>query len=214
MRRSRSLEHLWTLAAACLVAACGSDTTEPDPDPVLAVASGSGQSGTVGQALASPLVVRVTRSGAGLSGATVSWSVTSGGGTVSPATSTTDASGNASTTWTLGPTAGANMVQASSTGATGSPVTFAATGVADTPPPNSAAVSVIDNAFDPASATIAVGGTVTWTWNGAVDHNVTFSSASSPTQSTGTYARTFTATGTFPYQCTIHAGMNGSITVQ
>jgi plastocyanin len=215
MERFRSLNYVWTLAVACIVAACSSGTTDPDPDPVIAAASGSGQSATVGEALGDPLVVRVTRSGAGVSGASVSWAVTGGGGSVSPTTSTTDASGNASTTWTLGPTAGANMVQASSAGATGSPVTFAATGVEDTAgPPMSASVSVIDYAFDPDEATVAVGGTVTWTWGGADQHNVTFSDASSPTQTAGSYMRTFSTAGTFPYQCTIHAGMDGTITVQ
>jgi plastocyanin len=33
-------------------------------------------------------------------------------------------------------------------------------------------------------------------------------------QSTGTYTRTFTTAGAYPYHCTIHPGMAGSVTVQ
>lgn len=215
MGNSRSLKGLCILAALSVAAACGSDTTEPEPDadPVIASASGNGQSAGVGEALADPIVVRVTQEGAPLSGTSVSWSVTAGGGSVSPTTSTTDASGNASTAWTLGPDPGANSLEASASGATGSPVTFSATAVAGAPP-MSASVSVDEYAFDPDEATVAVGGTVTWTWIGDEAHNVTFTGAASPDQVDGTYSRTFTTAGAFPYQCTLHAGMNGTITVQ
>ena len=83
------------------------------------------------------------------------------------------------------------------------------------------AVSVCDNFFAPAASTIAVGATVTWTWRGANQHNVTFEDGqgSSATQTSGTHARTFPASGTFRYRCTIHStdfntGMVGSVTVQ
>jgi len=58
--------------------------------------------------------------------------VASGGGAVAPTTAmTTDASGIAAvTSWTLGTTAGANTLTATSAGLTGSPVTFTATGTA------------------------------------------------------------------------------------
>ena len=198
---------------AALLAGCGGDeTTGPDPQgPALAAASGHNQSATVGQALANPIVVALTLDGSGVSGTTVSWAVTAGGGSVSPGTSTTDGSGMASTDWTLGPNAGANSVLASGTGVTGSPVTFAATGIGMT-----ASVSVLDNFFDPTSSTILAGGTVTWTWGGGVDHNVTFSAGSSSgTRTAGTFARTFADAGSFGYQCTIHgSSMSGTIVVE
>ena len=132
---------------------------------------------------------------------------------MAPASSTTDSDGVASTTWTLGPTAGANALQASSSGATGSP-SFTATG---TPAvlPNQANVAVGDNFFDPTSALVAVGGQVTWTWNGAIGHNVTFPAGSnSATQSAGTFSRSFPTAGSFDYLCTIHgAAMSGTIVV-
>src|SRR4051812_40441511 len=36
------------------------------------------------------------------------------------------------------------------------------------------AVTVNDNFFEPASAQVSVNTTVTWTWKGQIEHNVTF----------------------------------------
>lgn len=63
-----------------------------------------------------------------LAGIAVTFTVTGGGGSVSTAVVTTDANGIASTGWTLGATAGPNTLEASA-GATGSPLSFTATGV-------------------------------------------------------------------------------------
>ncbi len=78
------------------------------------------------------------------------------------------------------------------------------------------AISVIDNSFSPSATTVTVGTTVTWTWNGSNQHNVTFDDGTkSATQSSGTFDRTFDAAGTYKYHCTIHgAAMSGSVTVQ
>jgi plastocyanin len=78
-------------------------------------------------------------------------------------------------------------------------------------------VRVSNNAFSPATRTIAVGTTLTWRWvSGSSMHNVTFTGGpASPDQSSGTFARLFSAAGTFTYLCTIHgASMSGSVTVQ
>lgn len=124
--------------STCLVsfATCsgGDDGTGPGGGSTrpaaVAKVSGDGQSGTVGAALASELVARVTNSaGAALSGVSVSWAVTAGGGSVAPSSSTTDASGQARTTWTLGTTAGANTATATVGSLT--PAAFTATGAAD-----------------------------------------------------------------------------------
>lgn len=204
------------LLLSLAVAACGDDggTAPQESDPVLAKQSGDAQTGDPGAALSDPIVVRVTRDGSPVSGQSVSWSVSAGGGSVTPTTSTTDTNGDASTTWTLGAAAGGNALEASAAGATGSPLTFTATGEA--PPPAAAAVSVEDNFFDPSSARVAVGGSVTWTWNGAVAHNVTFSSGSnSATQAAGTFVRDFPAAGSFAYLCTIHgSAMSGTVVVE
>ena len=78
-------------------------------------------------------------------------------------------------------------------------------------------VTVGNNFFSPADLSVATGTTVTWTWAaGAVEHNVTFDDGQhSGTQSSGSFPRTFSAAGTYPYHCTIHgaAVMHGTVTV-
>jgi hypothetical protein len=66
--------------------------------------SGSGQTGAPGSTLANPLVVRITDAGGNpKSGAVVTFAVTSGAGTLSSTTATTNASGLATSgSWTLG----------------------------------------------------------------------------------------------------------------
>lgn len=96
-------------------------------------------------------------------------------------------------------------------GDSGTPTSPAAPGGAN-------AVTVGNNFFQPAALSVAAGATVTWTWaQGDVSHNVTFDDAgpSSPTQSAGSFQRTFTGAGTFTYHCTIHgaAVMHGTVTV-
>jgi hypothetical protein len=97
----------------------------------LSSVSGDGQSGTVGQPLAQPLVV-VAKDALGtvMAGASVTFAVTAGNGMVPPGALTTAANGQASTTFTLGTVAGsAHQVTATATGvATG--VTFGATAAA------------------------------------------------------------------------------------
>ena len=108
------------------------------------IESGNGQTGQVGQRLGSDLVVLVLDEGDNpIAGATVTWQVRSGGGSVDPASSTTDGSGRASARWTLGPAPGANTLDASVSGA-GS-VSFQATGAAG-------AASVLAIATQPSSS--------------------------------------------------------------
>jgi len=68
--------------------------------------------------------------GNGVAGEAVSWIVTAGGGSLSSATAITDGGGNASVTWTLGPSVGIQTVEAIVSGLVGSPVEFSATGAA------------------------------------------------------------------------------------
>ncbi|HYW32556.1 MAG TPA: Ig-like domain-containing protein [Gemmatimonas sp.] len=98
-------------------------------------ASAVSQSAAVGTAVAAAPSVRVRDAGGnGVSGITVTFTLTSGGGTMSPASPAlvvTNASGVATlSSWTLGTVAGSNAVTATVAGLTGSPVTFSATGVA------------------------------------------------------------------------------------
>ena len=96
----------------------------------IAVSSGNGQAGTFGQPLAQPIVVHVAdQNGASIAGARVNWTVLFGVGSVSASTSLTDANGNASITWTMGPSAFVDTLQA--TIANGASVIITATA---TPP--------------------------------------------------------------------------------
>lgn len=100
----------------------------------LVLVSGSGQSGIAGQPLGAPFVVKIADSaGNGVAGVQVTFAVTAGGGALSAASASTNASGTASTTLTLGAAPGPNSVTASSGVVPGSPVTFTATGNAATP---------------------------------------------------------------------------------
>jgi adhesin/invasin len=75
--------------------------------------------------------------GNGVSGVSVTFTVTAGAGVIapaSPAVVVTDANGNAAlTTWTLGASLGTNTVTAAAAGLTGSPVSFNATATAGAP---------------------------------------------------------------------------------
>jgi alpha-tubulin suppressor-like RCC1 family protein len=85
---------------------------------VMTIVSGATQSGAASSALPAALSVRVTdRFGNPIVGDKLTWNgAISGGGTVSAITSTTDATGLASTSWTLGARAGAQTLQAVESG--------------------------------------------------------------------------------------------------
>ena len=83
---------------------------------------------------------------------------------------------------------------------------------------NGSTVSVVNNSFSPASIDVTAGSPVTWQWNsGGVTHNVTFEDAApgSGDRSSGSFSRTFTATGDYVYFCSIHVtqGMTGVVSV-
>ena len=88
---------------------------------------GDDQEGLVDKQLDKPFVVSVSaENGAALAGVVVSFAVTAGEGTLSSATSTTDANGRAATKLTLGSESGTNTVEAAVEGLRS--VTFTATG--------------------------------------------------------------------------------------
>lgn len=94
----------------------------------LAIVSGDAQSGTAGSALAQPLVVKVTLNGVAAANRTVTFAIALGGGSITPVTVNTNASGVAQATATLGTVAGAQRFAASIDSAdTSSPVFFDAT---------------------------------------------------------------------------------------
>ncbi len=86
-------------------------------------------------------------------------------------------------------------------------------------PNDTGSVTVRDFEFDPENIVVAPGASVTWTWNGVEDHDVTFDSPSitdSPLQSSGTFSTTMPTTpGTYAYHCTEHPLlMTGSVEVR
>jgi len=190
----------------------------------IALAGGDNQSGAPNAVLPAQLSVRTADVfGNGTAGTAVTWAVTGGSAGVAPASTTSDASGVARTTVTLGATAGAVTITATSAGLAGSPVTLHATVSAAA---TSAAVQLgnffftsgRNNTSNPAVDTIAAGGTVTWTWAGG-SHSVESTGSPSFTTSTvktsGTYAVTFATPGTYTYDCGVHgATMTGRVVVQ
>ncbi|HET6778638.1 MAG TPA: Ig-like domain-containing protein, partial [Gemmatimonadales bacterium] len=125
---SRFILWSWTVTAVAL-AACGDDGNVDPPVPsAIEAISGDGQAGIPGAQLAAPLTVQVTDAdGTPAPGATVSWSVLTGGGSIEPASSTTGVDGLASAELTLGSDIGQQQAQAAVSGLTGSPVVFTAT---------------------------------------------------------------------------------------
>src|SRR5205814_2309452 len=80
-------------------------------------AGGDGQTGTVGTTLPTQVSVRVTdQFNNPVAGVTVTWTPATGSGSVNPTTSTSNTSGIAATTWTLGTVAGTQTVQATGAG--------------------------------------------------------------------------------------------------
>jgi plastocyanin len=218
--------------------------TEPPPPVPLAplvlaqtsTQSGDGQTGPVGAALANDLRVIATRDGVVQSGVTVTWAAADG--TLDPASSVTGADGVGATSWTLGPTVGSQTATATVPGATGSPVTFTAMAMASgppppppPPPPSSVKVTVGNDFFKsvsnasthPAVDTVAVNGTVTWTWTstGTTRHSVESTGSPRFTSSIEmmgdgmTYSFRFTQPGTYTYDCAVHGpSMDGTIVVR
>jgi plastocyanin len=86
----------------------------------------------------------------------------------------------------------------------------------------STTVQVIDFAFSPASSSVNVGDTITWTNTGTTSHTSTSGNTPTPSGlwtsgflSPGmTFAHQFTGSGNFPYFCQVHPFMTGSVNVQ
>jgi hypothetical protein len=115
--RSRVLQTVGIVAILTANACSGSDTAPSQAAPTqIVVVSGNGQVGLIGTPLSVPLVAKVTSGALLVSGATVTFAVTGGAASVSPASATTDDSGQAKTTLTLGSAAGNITVTATVAG--------------------------------------------------------------------------------------------------
>jgi plastocyanin len=101
----------------------------------------------------------------------------------------------------------------------GSGGTTATTAGTDTTTGGAKTVQVImsNRAYDPATVTIKVGDTVTWVNQDAPKHDVVADNGefkSDLFDKGATFSFTFAKAGTYPYHCSIHPGMTGTIIVQ
>ena len=212
------------LAVASLLAACGGGDKGSGTGPCTPGAAtqlvkngGDAQPWYFNNRLPAALSVKaLDASNCPVPGVVVNWTVASGGGGVTPAQSTTGTNGVASATDSIGSST-PQSVTATPAITTLPTLTFSATAAAA---PTSGAVTLQNIAFNPSSVVVQNGSTVTWTWNdGQTQHNVTFTSGPTPrpldsgTMASGTHTGTFTKVGTYGYHCTLHGGMNGTVTV-
>jgi Leishmanolysin len=134
MPSRRFVAVLATLAVPLAWWAC-KGSTEPKPQNVIARFVGDSQTGLVGYAVnIRPAVQLTAPGGAPISGTSVTFAVASGGGSVTSATVTTNASGIAQVgSWVLGTSPGTNTMTATAPGV-GSAATFTAIGQAEAYP--------------------------------------------------------------------------------
>lgn len=99
-----------------------------------------------------------------------------------------------------------------------SPAPVPAPSPSPTPPPPSSAlpVQITNFSFSPATITVHKGTTVTWTNKDSAGHTVTGDSGgpnSSLLTQNQVYSYVFNTLGTFPYHCSPHPFMKGTVTV-
>ncbi|MBK5097338.1 MAG: Ig-like domain-containing protein [Gemmatimonadetes bacterium] len=223
--RNLSLVTLAILAVGGLsLASCSGDDPAGPPaglgnDPTaVTVASGNSQTGRTLETLDAPLVVRVADAdGDPVSGATVNWSIAQGGGSLSAASSTSNAQGQASIQFTPGTAIETSGIEARVTG-----VATAASFTIET------SILVIEiegiafvgpNGTD--AVTIPLGATVEWVNRDAVRHTATSNSmpAGSPMINSGLmaqgarYSFTPNVVGTWTYFCEVHPAQMAGATV-
>jgi LPXTG-motif cell wall-anchored protein len=131
--------------------------------------------------------------------------------TTPPATTTTPRPPATTTTSTIAPQATVTTPQPAANrklAHTGKVTAHLAAATSDT---------IVDFSFSPATVTVNVGDTVTWTNSGHQPHNVVASNGSFTTatlQHGQSASHTFTTAGTFAYICAIHPFMHGTVIVK
>lgn len=102
-------------------------------------------------------------------------------------------------------------------GCSGSDAGSGATTTSESADAGSDVVSMIDISYQPQTLTIKAGDTVTWVNEDSVSHNAVAEDGSWRTDvfgKGGSGPVTFDAPGTYPYVCTLHAAMKGTIIVE
>ena len=85
--------------------------------------------------------------------------------------------------------------------------------------PSLTQICMTSSSFNPSALTVDAGTTVTWLNGSGIPHTVT--SDPSATESfdsgnlsgSGTFSLQFNTAGSYPYNCEIHSGMTGTLTV-
>lgn len=125
-----------------------------------------------------------------------------GGSTTGAAASTTPAETTPSTTQTPAST---------------TPSTSTSTGTSTSGSAQTLVIKMKDVAFDPAQTTVKVGQKVEWENEDGFDHNVVAQQGADFKSANFGQGKTFeftpTAAGTIQYVCTLHPGMDGTLTV-
>jgi plastocyanin len=208
---ARLVMTIWVCAfvGACGGSSSGGGSTNPPPPAAVSSVSLS-QTQAVLRPTETTSITATPKDASGntLSGRTVSWTVTpTSVATIAPngasVTVTAVANGQAQVTATVEGVSNTAGITVTTSFPTSASVTVGAGG---------------GDIFDPAQADIASGGTVTFSWAGGVTHNVTWQSPPGTVsditdRSSGSVPVTLSTPGTYNYHCTIHAGMNGTITV-
>jgi len=201
-RRGHSGLVLATFLAAALVS-CSSDTPGPvGPLPVTQVSViGAKTAFEIGETVQFTAVPR-SANGNPVSGMTINWSVSPGSIATVTATGlvTATATGTATVTATVGSVAGGIGVTISDGG-----IPFITT------------VSMPGNSFSPFNVTVRRTGSVMFDFP-SEQHDVTFQAkagapANIPVTRSAVISRTFNVAGVFGYDCLVHPGMSGQVTV-
>ena len=196
--------HVVLPALLALVSSCGgSDTASPTPVEAIAsiVVTAPASSLQVGQSVQFSAEAR-SSTGAKISTGQPTWAI-------SPASVATISSTGLVTPLTSGNVTVSATIQ-SVTGTLALPVTNP--GI-----PAQVTVSMPGNSFSPFNVSVRQNGTVRFEFP-SNPHNVIFKNnpgvpADIPVTASATVSRVFGTTGVFPYDCTIHPGMSGQVTV-
>jgi plastocyanin len=198
------LRHISAALATLALISCGGGGDDPAPDTTVASVSLSGSTNIAPGATAQMTATGRNAAGTAISGLTASWSSSTTAVATVNATGlvTALANGTSTITATIAGKSGTRQVTVQTV-----TISQQATVTADA-----------SNSFSPSPVDISVGGSVTWNFTGLTAHNVTFAGTTGapqniPDTQSASVTRTFTAAGTFNYNCTIHAGMTGTVVV-
>ena len=125
-------------------------------------------------------------------------------------------------------TSASNTTGGNQTGAAGNQTSAAGNGTAAAPSSGGVEVSIVqgasgktDDAYDPNPAQVEAGGTVTWTNNDSTPHTATSGQDGQPDgtfdsgilQQSESFSFVFETAGEYPYFCTLHPNMVGTVSV-